>query len=174
MSLQTVSLTARGALIISCECFRIQFLFLFHYATNSIPSSSLPFLRKSTFFDHGELGGFCLLVHLGPTLNYIAPRSLTYTSYEHSAGRDAARAYATGCFQTHLTHDIRDLSEVELQVSRRLHILFFETLFLLFDSGPSLSNFFSFTSLGRTLRTPRFHLCLRVCLARNVSCPTDH
>ena len=32
------------------------------------------------------------------------------------AGRDAARAFATGCFQTHQTHDIRGLSERELQV----------------------------------------------------------
>lgn len=33
-----------------------------------------------------------------------------------SAGKDAARAYTTGCFQTHLTHDIRGLNEKELKV----------------------------------------------------------
>ena len=33
-----------------------------------------------------------------------------------SAGKDAARAYGTGCFSTHLTHDLRGLSEDELKV----------------------------------------------------------
>lgn len=32
------------------------------------------------------------------------------------AGKDAARAYGTGCFSTHLTHDVRGLSEQELKV----------------------------------------------------------
>lgn len=34
------------------------------------------------------------------------------------AGRDAARAFTTGCFQTHLTHDLRGLGEEEMAVSR--------------------------------------------------------
>ncbi|KAI0698871.1 cytochrome b5 [Cytidiella melzeri] len=34
-------------------------------------------------------------------------------SYHFMAGRDAARAFATGCFATHRTHDIRDLTERE-------------------------------------------------------------
>ncbi|KAI8147261.1 cytochrome b5-like heme/steroid binding domain-containing protein [Fennellomyces sp. T-0311] len=36
-------------------------------------------------------------------------------SYHHFAGRDAARAYVTGCFQDHLTHDLRGLSEAQLK-----------------------------------------------------------
>ncbi|KAH9950098.1 cytochrome b5 [Amylocystis lapponica] len=36
-------------------------------------------------------------------------------SYHMMAGRDAARAYGTGCFTTHLTHDLRGLSEQETQ-----------------------------------------------------------
>ncbi|EUC57707.1 cytochrome b5-like heme/steroid-binding domain protein [Rhizoctonia solani AG-3 Rhs1AP] len=36
-------------------------------------------------------------------------------SYHSFAGKDAARAYTTGCFQTHLTHDIRGLNEKELK-----------------------------------------------------------
>ena len=32
------------------------------------------------------------------------------------AGKDAARAYGTGCFQTHLTHDLRGLSDSEMRV----------------------------------------------------------
>ncbi|KAM5532720.1 hypothetical protein V8D89_013612 [Ganoderma adspersum] len=36
-------------------------------------------------------------------------------SYHMMAGKDAARAYGTGCFQTHLTHDLRGLSESEMR-----------------------------------------------------------
>jgi hypothetical protein len=38
-------------------------------------------------------------------------------SYHFFAGRDAARAYATGCFKEHLTHDLRGLSEGHLKVN---------------------------------------------------------
>ncbi|KAF7792107.1 hypothetical protein EIP86_003137 [Pleurotus ostreatoroseus] len=41
-------------------------------------------------------------------------------SYHFMAGRDAARAFATGCFATHLTHDIRGLNEREMQVGTGL------------------------------------------------------
>ncbi|KAI0079733.1 cytochrome b5 [Panus rudis PR-1116 ss-1] len=36
-------------------------------------------------------------------------------SYHIMAGKDAARAFATGCFATHQTHDLRGLSEKEMQ-----------------------------------------------------------
>jgi hypothetical protein len=36
-------------------------------------------------------------------------------SYHHFAGKDAARAYVTGCFEDHLTHDVRGLSEEQLK-----------------------------------------------------------
>lgn len=36
-------------------------------------------------------------------------------SYHFFAGRDASRAYVTGCFETHLTHDLRGLSVEEVQ-----------------------------------------------------------
>jgi len=35
-------------------------------------------------------------------------------SYYHMAGVDAARSFATGCFATHRTHDLRGLTESEL------------------------------------------------------------
>ncbi|OCF34868.1 hypothetical protein I316_03414 [Kwoniella heveanensis BCC8398] len=35
-------------------------------------------------------------------------------SYNMMAGRDASRAFTTGCFETHLTHDTRGLSDQEL------------------------------------------------------------
>ncbi|TFY60712.1 hypothetical protein EVG20_g7322 [Dentipellis fragilis] len=36
-------------------------------------------------------------------------------SYHIMAGKDAARAFGTGCFATHQTHDLRGLSESELR-----------------------------------------------------------
>ncbi|RKP27413.1 cytochrome b5-like heme/steroid binding domain-containing protein, partial [Syncephalis pseudoplumigaleata] len=35
--------------------------------------------------------------------------------YHFFAGRDAARAYITGCFDTHLTHDLRGLSGAQIK-----------------------------------------------------------
>ncbi|KLT38549.1 cytochrome b5 [Cutaneotrichosporon oleaginosum] len=35
--------------------------------------------------------------------------------YNMMAGRDASRSFITGCFETHLTHDLRGLSEKELE-----------------------------------------------------------
>ncbi len=37
-----------------------------------------------------------------------------------SVGVDAARAFGTGCFETHRTHDLRGLSEAELAVGEML------------------------------------------------------
>ncbi|BGO93998.1 hypothetical protein NBRC10512_003630 [Rhodotorula toruloides] len=37
-------------------------------------------------------------------------------AYSAFAGRDAARAFVTGCFKTHLTHDLRGLSEGDLEI----------------------------------------------------------
>lgn len=37
-------------------------------------------------------------------------------SYSFFAGRDASRAYVTGCFKEHLTHDLRGLDEEQLKV----------------------------------------------------------
>jgi len=37
-------------------------------------------------------------------------------SYHQFAGKDAARAYVTGCFATHLTHDIRGFTEKDMAV----------------------------------------------------------
>jgi len=35
----------------------------------------------------------------------------------YRAGRDASRAYVTGCFETHLTPDLRGFGEAEMQAS---------------------------------------------------------
>lgn len=36
-------------------------------------------------------------------------------SYSFFSGKDSARAYVTGCFKEHLTHDIRGLTETQLK-----------------------------------------------------------
>jgi dihydrofolate reductase len=36
--------------------------------------------------------------------------------YGFFSGKDASRAYTTGCFQTHLTHDLRGLTAEQLAV----------------------------------------------------------
>lgn len=36
--------------------------------------------------------------------------------YAFFSGVDAARAYVTGCFKTHLTHDIRGFGKKEIRV----------------------------------------------------------
>ncbi|KAI9293345.1 cytochrome b5 [Neoconidiobolus thromboides FSU 785] len=36
-------------------------------------------------------------------------------SYHFFSGKDAARAYVTGCFKTHLTHDLRGLDEHDIE-----------------------------------------------------------
>lgn len=38
--------------------------------------------------------------------------------YSFFSGRDASRAYVTGCFKTHLTHDVRDFDDKQMSVSR--------------------------------------------------------
>ncbi|KAG8955580.1 hypothetical protein FRC04_007571 [Tulasnella sp. 424] len=41
-------------------------------------------------------------------------------SYHQFAGRDAARAFVTGCFREHLTHDIRGFGENEIKTYKRV------------------------------------------------------
>ncbi|KAJ1567815.1 hypothetical protein HK096_008578, partial [Nowakowskiella sp. JEL0078] len=43
-------------------------------------------------------------------------RKLQGGGYEFFAGHEGARAFTTGCFKTHLTDDLRGLSETEVKV----------------------------------------------------------
>lgn len=40
--------------------------------------------------------------------------------YSFFSGRDASRAYVTGCFKTHLTYDVRDFDDQQMSVSTTL------------------------------------------------------
>ncbi|KAJ2999023.1 hypothetical protein HDV02_003716 [Globomyces sp. JEL0801] len=46
--------------------------------------------------------------------------------YSFFSGKDATRAYITGCFETHLTHDLRGLTDAEIE-SLDSWIDFYET-----------------------------------------------
>ncbi|WFD49174.1 hypothetical protein GLX27_003852 [Malassezia furfur] len=46
--------------------------------------------------------------------------------YHNLAGRDASRAFVTGCFTTHLTHDLRGLTRQELAALDNWHKFFKE------------------------------------------------
>lgn len=52
------------------------------------------------------------------------------------AGRDAARAFATGCFATHRTHDVRGLSQRELKVRFSTRTIAYHFLILRTELGP--------------------------------------
>ncbi|CAO1629401.1 unnamed protein product [Parajaminaea phylloscopi] len=48
-------------------------------------------------------------------------------SYWFFAGKDASRAFVTGCFKTHLTHDLRGLSDGDVQQVRQWNSFFEES-----------------------------------------------
>ena len=49
-------------------------------------------------------------------LNIVTIDPRVWLGLQPRGGKDAARAFATGCFKEHQTHDIRGLDEDELQV----------------------------------------------------------
>jgi len=156
----------------------------FHYGAGSIPFHPLlfPGFSGNPRFWFFELGGCNPIPSsiLNLTPDETEPKLLTHTKY--STGRDAARAYATGCFQTHLTHDIRGLDDTELRVSPRLVPSSSDTSFFSSTKPPphvhpilQLHAFISgfFLSLGRNLKAPQIHLPLSVSLARSLFRSTD-
>lgn len=53
-----------------------------------------------------------------------------------SVGTDAARAFATGCFKEHKTHDIRGLNDDELRVRPVFMMYFVNPLIVYLFLGP--------------------------------------
>ncbi|KAI0921983.1 hypothetical protein AcW1_004184 [Taiwanofungus camphoratus] len=83
-----------------------------------IPTNQRLFSERmlATFDGSNELKPIYLAID-GDVYDVSANRA-TYGpggAYHMLAGKDAARAYGTGCFSTHLTHDVRGLSEQELK-----------------------------------------------------------
>lgn len=74
------------------------------------------FSEQSLATFSGEVDGRPLYLAIDGDVYDVSANRATYGpggSYHFMAGRDAARAFATGCFATHQTHDIRDLSDQE-------------------------------------------------------------
>ncbi|KAI5477990.1 hypothetical protein MNV49_005682 [Pseudohyphozyma bogoriensis] len=65
----------------------------------------------------GTHEGFPIFIAIDGDVYDVSAAPKTYGpggGYSFFAGKDAARAYVTGCFKDHLTHDLRGLSEKEL------------------------------------------------------------
>jgi hypothetical protein len=86
-----------------------------------------------------------------------------HTNYRifRRAGVDAARSFGTGCFRDHRTHDLRGLSEAELEVrlSRRSMICFIAVcLSIIIQSVNHWKKFFAehktYTKVGRVSHPP--------------------
>ena len=81
---------------------------------------------------------------------------LSLISDSHRAGRDAARAFATGCFATHRTYDIRGLDEREMKVCKLTIDAF--VVYHLFQGLHHWKNFFAthkkYKKIGRVLHRP--------------------
>lgn len=77
------------------------------------PHSSPPSPSPNGVYINGEKG----LLHQSRVLFPDWPDKLTWGTCRHDrAGVDAARAFGTGCFKEHRTHDLRGLSESEINV----------------------------------------------------------
>lgn len=62
------------------------------------------------------------------------------SGYAIFAGKDASRAYVTGCFRTHLTHDIRGFTPEQMQILNSWHAFY--------------SNHPSYSKVGSVLNPP--------------------
>ncbi|KAJ3018185.1 hypothetical protein HKX48_003047 [Thoreauomyces humboldtii] len=92
---------------------------------------NVPNWRKYAFRQKVDLTPAELLQYDGTDLSkpiYIAINGKIYDvsaspqyygkggGYHFFAGKDAARAYVTGCFQTDLTHDLRGLDDAQIKL----------------------------------------------------------
>jgi len=81
-----------------------------------------------------------------PSLNFV------------STGVDAARAFGTGCFKTHRTHDTRGMSESELQVKSCFCLAFPDSYRPLLQSLAHWKNFYAehegYVRVGRVSHPP--------------------
>jgi len=81
-----------------------------------MPSKSGVFSEDQLAMHDGTHPGKPIYIAIDHNVYDVSASPHTYGpggSYHFMAGRDAARAYGTGCFQAHRTHDLRGLSESE-------------------------------------------------------------
>ncbi|KAI0786443.1 cytochrome b5-like heme/steroid binding domain-containing protein [Abortiporus biennis] len=83
-----------------------------------IPTNQRLFSEQMLARFDGSVDGRPIYLAIDGDVYDVSEGRLTYGpggSYHWMAGKDAARAFATGCFSTHQTHDIRGLTEKEMQ-----------------------------------------------------------
>lgn len=83
-----------------------------------IPTNQRLFSERMLATFDGSTEGKPIYLAIDGDVYDVSSGPLTYGPggpYHMLAGKDAARAYGTGCFSTHLTHDLRGLSEGELK-----------------------------------------------------------
>lgn len=83
----------------------------------------------------------------------LTSNSKLITGYHQFAGKDAARAYVTGCFKIHLTHDVRGFNEQEMKVGHPSRPSAMQ--YLLSPTSRSLIAFFIINSHTHSCRPSR-------------------
>jgi len=83
-----------------------------------MPSNQRLFSERLLSEFDGSIEGKAVYIAIDHDVYDVSSNRKTYGpggSYHHMAGVDAARSFATGCFAAHRTHDIRGLTESELE-----------------------------------------------------------
>jgi len=85
---------------------------------NFIPLKQITFTESQLSRFDGTIKGLPIYLAIDGEIFDVSAGARSYGpggGYHHFAGRDAARSFATGCFKTHLTHDLRGLSDGDLE-----------------------------------------------------------
>lgn len=91
--------------------------------------SDVEFSEKTLALYNGSDASKPVYLAINGTVFDVTSRRQTYGpmgAYHFFSGRDASRAFATGCFQTDLTHDMRELTDSQLDAIRGWY-RFFDT-----------------------------------------------
>ncbi|ORY92644.1 cytochrome b5-like heme/steroid binding domain-containing protein [Leucosporidium creatinivorum] len=82
-----------------------------------LPTPQIYFTEERLALHDGTDPAYPVYVALDGDVYDVSASAKTYGpggGYNIFAGKDAARAFITGCFKTHLTHDLRGLTEKDL------------------------------------------------------------
>ncbi|KAI9029556.1 cytochrome b5-like heme/steroid binding domain-containing protein [Phycomyces nitens] len=85
---------------------------------NYLPRKELVFSEEQLYRYDGSNPNLPIYVAIDGDVYDVSTGAGWYSvggSYHHFAGKDAARAYVTGCFKEHITHDLRGLTDDQLK-----------------------------------------------------------
>lgn len=83
------------------------------------PPKQRLFTEAQLAMHDGSRAGYPVFIGIDGDVYDVSTSAATYGpggGYAFFAGVDAARSYVTGCFKTHLTHDIRGFTENDMKV----------------------------------------------------------